>query len=403
MLFRMAWRNIWRNKPRSIIIITSVAIGLFAGVFVLSIYEGMIRARVKTVIRDEVSHIQLHNPAFKADGEAMYIIDSGNKLQSIISGYPEVENVTARSIANGMISSGNSSNGVEIRGVNPETEKKVSGLENKIVEGTYFTSAKNELLIGRKLLEKMKLKQGNKVVLTFTDKDQEVTAGAFRIRGVYQSTNTPLDERIVYVKATDLNDLLNTDSGIHQLAIVLKNDDMLESVAGKMRTAYPELLTETWKELSPETELTVTTVNQFSSIIIAIIMLALAFGITNTMLMAILERSRECGMMEALGMNKIRLFLMVLLETVLLTGVGVPLGILIAWIITKQTGSRGIDVTRFAGEVMAEFGYGNIIYPVFPWSQLPTVLIIVIVTALAAAIFPSVKILRLQPVDALRK
>jgi ABC-type antimicrobial peptide transport system permease subunit len=132
-------------------------------------------------------------------------------------------------------------------------------------------------------------------------------------------------------------------------------------------------------------------------------MLALAFGIINTMLMAILERTREIGMMVALGMNRVRLFFLVLLETIFLTMIGTPLGLLIVWLATEYFSKSGIDTASFAGKTMSSFGFSTVIYPEFPADELPVVLMIVIITALFSCIFPAIKSGRLQPVEALRK
>lgn len=404
MLLRIAWRNVWRNRARSLTLISSVAVGLFAGVFVLAIYQGLLKVRVRTVIRDEVSHLQIHHPLFRNDYEAIYTLPGIEKLEERLGTITEIEQSSSRSIAEGMLATGTGSNGIEIRGVDPVKEAQVSNLNEKVFEGDYFDKGlKNQILIGGKLANKMKLELNNKVVLSFTDKDNNVISGAFRIKGFYQSTNTPLDERIVYVKRQGLNPLLAIGRGAHEMAILLKTDDSLDAVQIQLQKMYPQLSVENWKQLSPETEMSVATVNQFSIIIIIIIMLALAFGIVNTMLMAILERRRETGMMMALGMNQFKVFSVILLETVFLTFAGLPVGLLVAWGLSLYTGSYGINISSFAKEAMSSFGYGSIIYPEFPLQYVSEVLLIVIVTALLSAIFPAIKALSIPPVEALKK
>lgn len=404
MLLRMAWRNVWRNRARSLTLISSVAVGLFAGVFVLAIYQGLLKVRVRTVIRDEVSHLQIHHPLFRNDYEAIYTLPGIEKLEERLRTITEIEQSSSRSIAEGMLATGTGSNGIEIRGVDPVKEAQVSNLNEKVFEGDYFDKGlKNQILIGGKLANKMKLELNNKVVLSFTDKDNNVISGAFRIKGFYQSTNTPLDERIVYVKRQELNPLLAIGRGAHEMAILLKTDDSLDAVQIQLQKMYPQLSVQNWKQLSPETEMSVATVNQFSFIIIIIIMLALAFGIVNTMLMAILERRRETGMMMALGMNQFKVFSVILLETVFLTFAGLPVGLLLAWGLSLYTGSYGINISSFAKEAMSSFGYGSIIYPEFPLQHVSEVLLIVIVTALLSAIFPAIKALSMPPVEALKK
>ena len=144
-------------------------------------------------------------------------------------------------------------------------------------------------------------------------------------------------------------------------------------------------------------------VDQYSAIIMVIIMISLAFGIANTMLMSVLERTREIGMLSALGMNRVKVFTLVLSETVLLKLVGIPVGITVAWLVIYYFGRMGIDISSFSGEAMSGFGFGSVIYPEFPTSSLTQVMMIVVGTALVAALFPSLKAVKLQPADALRQ
>lgn len=405
MIIQMAWRNIWRNKMRSLVIALSVAIGLFAGLAVLALHKGMLLSRVRTVIEAEVSHLQIHHSQFKKDYDPKYILDSSEQWIKQLLLSPLIKAVTVRSVTQAMLSTASGSAGVQVNGIIPETENKISQLEKKVHEGTGFTDQKkNEIILSRKLADKMKLKMASKVVLTFTDTATNIVAAAFRITGIYQTENTPQDERNVYVTMKDLNELLGIgNSSFHEIAILLNNDSALETAKQQLKKEYPGELIETWKDISPETDLMVSTMDFYMYIIIGIIMLALAFGIINTMLMAILERMREIGMMVALGMNRLRLIILVLLETIFLTFTGTPFGLFFAWLATEYFNKKGIDTSSYAGETMSSFGFSSIIYPEFPVDELPEVLAIVIITALISCIFPAIKSGRLQPAEALRK
>lgn len=404
MLFQMAWRNIWRNPVRSLVIISSVMLGLVAGIFVLGLYDGMLRSRTRTVIDTEVAHLQAHHPKFKDDYEASLTMPNRDELLRQIESFEEVAFVTSRSIAMGMLATGTGSSGVEIVGVEPERENQVSQLHTKLMEGRGFISEKkNQVVIGRKLADKMKLKLGNKLVLTFTDKNNEIVSGAFRVAGIYQTINARLDERIVYLNRVDLDRLLGLENECHEIAVLLKNDDLLTTGQKKLESLLPDASIETWKDISIETRLMIETTDQYSIIFIVIIMLALMFGIINTMLMAVLERTREIGMLVALGMNKARLFALVLWETILLTLAGVPFGYGMAWLVVDYFHRKGIDISSFAGEAMSGFGFSSIIQPDFPWTRLLTVFYIVAGTAVFASLFPSYKALKLEPVEAMRQ
>lgn len=403
MNWSLAWRNIWRNRTRSLIIIASVTMGLFAGIFVMALYQGMIKARVRIVIDSEVGHLQIHHQKFKEDHDPKYVFDPEIVMDQL-KDVDLIKYLAPKSQTFGMVSTTTGSAEVKINGVIPSQENMVSQLNKKISEGNELVpEVKNGVLIGRKLADKMKLKLGNKLVLTFSDKESGLTAGAFRVVGIFQSNNAPFDELNVYAHKQVLNNYLKIGNDCHEVVVILKHDSDLELAKQNTQNLFPDLLVESWKETSPETNLMVGYVDEFAIIYVIIIMFALAFGIINTMLMSVLERTREIGMLTALGMNRRRVFSLILSETILLTVIGVPMGLLISWIITNHYYNVGIDISSFSGAVMSDFGFSSMIYPEFPIDSLPNVLLVVVVTALISALFPSIKAIKLQPADALRQ
>lgn len=403
MIFSMAWRNIWRNKARSIVIMVSVAIGLLAGISVLALYKGMMKSRVRTVIDTETGHLQIHNVQFKKDYAPQFVIDSFDTVISTIRSMPSVKIAAGRTIVQGMLAATSGSAGVQINGVIPGLEGKLSRLNEKIITGRGLEGVKkNQIIIGKKLAGKMKLKQGSKLVLTFTDSSENLISAAFRVVGIYQSENAPLDELNVYVTAVDLNQLLQIN-GYHEIGVLLQNDFDVGSIEKQLQDRFPFLLVESWQKLSPETDLMVKTVDTYSYIIMMIILVALAFGILNTMLMSVLERIREIGMMVALGTSRLRIFLLVLMETVFLTLAGTPLGFGIGYLLVNHYERYGLDLSGMGKEMMASFGFSTMVYPSFPWEKLPGVTIMVITTALVSCLLPALKALKLRPAEALAR
>lgn len=403
MIFSMAWRNIWRNKARSIVIMVSVAIGLLAGISVLALYKGMMKSRVRTVIDTETGHLQIHNVQFKKDYAPQFVIDSFDMVISTIRSMPSVKIAAGRTIVQGMLAATSGSAGVQINGVIPGLEGKLSRLNEKIITGRGLEGVKkNQIIIGKKLAGKMKLKQGSKLVLTFTDSSENLISAAFRVVGIYQSENAPLDELNVYVTAVDLNQLLQIN-GYHEIGVLLQNDFDVGSIEKQLQDRFPFLLVESWQKLSPETDLMVKTVDTYSYIIMMIILVALAFGILNTMLMSVLERIREIGMMVALGTSRLRIFLLVLMETVFLTLAGTPLGFGIGYLLVNHYERYGLDLSGMGKEMMASFGFSTMVYPSFPWEKLPGVTIMVITTALVSCLLPALKALKLRPAEALAR
>ena len=402
LLLQFAWRNIWRSKLRSFIILFSIAIGLFAGLAVLSLYNGMMTNRIRTVIDSESGHLQIHAPEFRREKEVYMTIPNGESIIAPIESHKDVKYVAPRVIAMGMLATTSGSAGVQINGVDAEREKKVSGLNKKIIAGNYFSKKKTELLIGKKLTDKLKLHPDARVVLTFIDSANNLVSAAFKIAGIYQSVNAPLDERNVYIKKDVLKDLLGLKNTVHEIAIILQSDEAVATILPQLQKQYPVLEVADWRTLSPETNLLVRTVDDYSYVVIIIIMFALAFGITNTMLMAVLERRREIGMLMALGTSRIRISGLILLETILLTLAGTPVGILLGWTVIRYFNKTGLDLSASGKDLMASFGFSTRLYPECPNEKLLNIFLIVSLTALLSGIIPLFKTLALKPAEALR-
>ena len=404
MILALAWRNIWRNKVRSIVIMMSVAAGLFAGIAVLALYKGMMQGRVRTVIDSETGHIQIHQPGFTEDFDPSFLIVGKSTLQNELSADKRIKAFASRCITTGMLSNASGSSGVNINGFNSLEESAVSQLGDKIQEGNITWEQREKgILVGRKLAKKMKLALGNKIVLTFTDTTDNLISSAFRIKGIYQSANAPLDEINIYVKNEDLQELIGLKTGIHEIAIKLNKDEQVEQVQQYYQSMFPQLQIETWKEISPETDLLVRTVDTYSYIILIIILIALSFGIMNTMLMSVLERKHEIGMMLALGMSRTRLMWLIILESFFLTIAGIPLAILLGVAVSGYYEKHGIDLSNMGTDLMESFGFDTMIYPSFPTEKIMGIVMLVFVTAIVSSLLPAWKSLKLNPTEALQK
>lgn len=403
MLIYLSWRNIWRNKIRSAVIMSSIALGMVAGVFIIALYYGMGNSRLKIAIEHEVSHIQVHQRDFKPDFKPGFNFQADKTVKAIRK-IPGIKSVSVRSVASGMIANAGSANGVMIYGINPDDENDTRALASFVKSGSYLdTSAHGQVLVSTRLARKMNLKSGSKVVLTFTDLHDNIASGAFRVRGLYQSENAPLDEMQIFILKKELDAQLGTSEQAHEAAILLDDDAGLEIAASGLQTILPDCTVETWKQLSPETDLVISSLDSYSMIFIVIILIALSFGIVNAMLMAVLERGREIGMLMAIGTSKMRLFTMILLETIFLTVAGAPFGLFAGWLIILWFGKHGIDFSAMAGETMSRFGYAQIIYPELPLHSVVYTLVLVFFTALLSAMVPAMRVLRLNPAEAIRR
>ncbi|SNR34509.1 ABC transporter permease [Lutibacter flavus] len=404
MLLQIAWRNIWRNKTRSFVVICSIIIGLWAGVFMLAFSWGMYKNNIDDTVFKQLSHIQIHHPSFKVENESKYTITNTNKILQQLKSNSIIASVSARVITTGMITSPTTASGVKIYGINPSMETTQIGLDENVRQGAYFKSGKNnEILIGEKLAKKLKIKVKSKVVLTFTDIESDMVSAAFRVGGLYKSKNISLDEINVYVQQHHLANLLGLEpTESNEIAILLTNEEQLDSIKKYSASLVSKGKAEDWKELSPELGMVIESFNMYTYIITGIILLALTFGIINTMLMSVLERVRELGMLMAIGLNKRKIFFMIMLETLYLTLLGCPIGLLLGWLSINFLGKHGINISMFS-EGLASYGFSSIIYPSLDQEKYIIVAVMCFITALLAAVYPAYKALQLNPSEAIRK
>jgi ABC-type lipoprotein release transport system permease subunit len=302
-----------------------------------------------------------------------------------------------------MIASASGSSGININGVMPKEENNVTNLGAKIIQGNYFNTNKiNEIILSERLRKKLKLNLNKKAILTFQDADGNLASAAFRISAIYKTVNAPYDDNNVFVNISDVDSLGGIPNQINEIAVLLKSSESLDESQKNLKRNFPKTEIKNWKEIAPELGYTVSVGDKMMFIFMGIIMLALGFGIVNTMMMAVLERTREIGMLMALGMNKFKIFMMILLETFFLILAGCPIGIVLALTTIGITQRTGIDFSQYS-DAYSSFGYSPIFYPSLSVRQFGMMLLLVVITAFVSALFPARKALQLNPAESLKK
>jgi len=402
MIWKICWRNIWRNKKRSGIIVAATTFALWAGIIAVALSFGMMEQIVDSAIKSSLSHIQIHAPGFMEQKEIGRTIPGGTEVLRKTQSFPGVKAASGRSIVTGMASTAATASGVMIYGIDPVKERAVTDIWDKMQEGGYFqTSKRNPIVIGRKLADRLETKLGSKVVLTAQAQDSSISAGAFRVVGIYRSESAVFDEIAVFALQSDIDKTFGLSGQIHEIAAVIGNPTELDSVTAKLTAILPGLKVDSWKMLSKTLAYYVDAGVQMMDISMMLILLTLVFGITNTLLMGVVERVREIGVVMALGMNHFKVFSMVLIESLLLSLTGGALGMFTGVISIEILAKYGIDLSNFS-EGLAEFGMSHMIYPILPLEQYPKIILMVIITAVIAAIFPGIKAMRLNPIKAIR-
>lgn len=402
MLLALAWKNIWRNKKRSLIILVAITLGLWAGLFSVAVMIGSWDTTVNSTIDRNLSHIQIHTKEFKDENLISFFILDGNNISDKISELKEVKDVSARVLIEGMASSPSSSRGVNIIGIDPDREKNVTTIANYIVEGEYFDGIKrNPILVGKKLADKLGLKLRSKIVLSFQSVDTTLTYAAFRIVGIYKTESTPFDEIHIFVRKSDLYKTMNSQPIINEIAIRLNSSEDLDTTYATLKENYSSLYVESWKDLAPELEMTYEFLIVEMQIFLGIILAALLFGITNTMLMSVLDRVREFGVLIAVGMKRIRVFLLIMIETIILSLFGGIIGMALGTFTIWYFSDKGIDLSLFS-EGLSAWGMPTVLYPILPLYFYGVLTTMIIITGILAAVYPSIKTIKLRPADAIR-
>jgi len=251
-------------------------------------------------------------------------------------------------------------------------------------------------------MEAWSFREGARMTLTFLDKDNNQVGAVFRLTGLYNIANSMFEKGSVFVLNSDLEKLTGlSENDYHQLVVKIKNVDQTDVIEREIAQKLPDLEVMSWKRIQPDLAMMTDMITQFYLIFGIIILAALAFGIINTMLMVVLERTRELGMLTAIGMNKKKVFFMILLESVFLSLIGAVIGMLISYIAVRITGATGINLAS-AAEGFEALGYSAIVYPRISAGFFGIVTILIIITGILSSIYPAMKALKLNPVEAIR-
>lgn len=472
MITSIAWKNIWRNKLRSIVVIVSVAVGVLGGAFFIAIMQGWMEQRMHDSINIETSHIQIHTPMYRDSEKVELNIQNIKAVEQVLDTMSQVRAYSKRTNVLAMATGGYKATGFMLIGVDPENEKEVTELKNCIEDsaGTYFGDLRGRpILLSEKIAKELRIERylvkpedisffkereweqadidslesvvgeqfrnksifmkvlrqklpsqflkdnkltilkktatykiGKKIQITIrTLKGHEVTT-VFRVVGVYKTSNSMYDNRFAFIRRADLNELIvASDDFSHQIAIMTNGYEQVEPVLEQLQTSFPNLDIQSWRTIQPDMAMYKDMMAFYGVIFMSIILFALGFAIVNTMLMVVLERIKELGMLMAIGMNKSRVFIMIMFETILLCLVGGIAGMGISYVIVTFFNSVGIDISMFA-EGMEAFGFAAIIYPALEMEFYIEVTLLVILTGIIAAIYPARKAIKLNPAEAVR-
>jgi putative ABC transport system permease protein len=401
-IIKIAWRNVWRNKLRSITIILSLVLGIWSGLSIMSFAYGMNEQRLRTAINTYLSHVQIQDSVFLEDQGIKHTIAKRAELQLALDSDSLVKGWTARNVLSGMASTANGSYAAQVKGIDPEQEATVTTIGDMLVDGTFFTKYKaNPIVIGQKLADKLGVKVKNKVIFNYMNHDGYSVSTNFKVEGIYKTGNSMNDLLTIYAKKSDIDRLGALNGEIHEILIVANSIEDSDSLKSALLNVPGGNEIRTWAEVSPELGYADEVMGMYIYIFMGIILLALAFGVINTMLMAVLERKRELGMLLAVGMNRWKVFRMFIYETIFFSMVATPVGMLLSYLTIRKFSSSGIDLS-IVGEGMESFGMASVIYPYLESQYYFTITIMILIVAFMASLVPAYRAMRTVPAEAVK-
>lgn len=391
-------------------IITAVALGIVASLFLDAFAQGMVRSFIENSIETVTSHIQIHQKNYLENEDIKDFIPDSDELAQTLESIPQIKQISSRVIVNAMLSSGRNSQNVRVVAIDPSMEYRVSKIADMIKDGNALEEeSSNKILVSTRLAQKLNAKLNSKLVLTFVDPEEEITAGLFRITGLFDSANNKYDDVNVFVLKKDILSTMYPNVNPqewtipeHEVAIMLNEKTDIPRVIELIADDYPELDVQAYNELSPELGLYESQMDFITWFYFIIIMFALIFGIVNTMLMAVLDRYKEFGVLMAVGLGKKKLFTLILLETIMLGLVAAPIGMLLGYLILNYFSDAGINLSMWS-EFLEEYGMQSMVYTEVNILSFYKLTLTLVTTTILAALYPAWKAVRLNPLEAIRK
>jgi ABC-type lipoprotein release transport system permease subunit len=400
---RLAWRNLWRNHRRTLIMLAAVVVGVWAMIFMTALMRGMVDQMIKDGVRTLPGHVQIHDPAYRDDPSvANSIPPPTDALLHVLRG-PEVVAWAGRVKVPAVVSSERGTRGVILVGIDPERERNLSFVAGDLAEGRFLESPDDDgLVAGRKLLERLETDLGKRIVVMSQSQGKDIADRGFRVVGVYDSQLEAQEEGFVFAGRDTVQRLLQMGDQISEIAILGRDYRHVDGLRARIEeVAGPDRVIETWSELDPYLGSMLSMMDGFILVWIVVVFLALAFGLVNTLVMAVFERVREIGLMLALGMTPRHIRAQIITESALLLSLGLLVGDVLAWLTVRPLES-GIDLS-IVGQGMEYFGAASVLYPAFRWEDVVLANVVVLVLGFLASLSPAIRASRYEPVEAITK
>ncbi|MCH8302313.1 MAG: ABC transporter permease [Proteobacteria bacterium] len=399
----LAWRNLWRNHRRTIVMLSAITIGVWAMIFMTALMRGMVNDMVRDGIRALPGHVQVHHPQYRDDPSVLNLIPTADSELTKVFSQAGLDGWASRVKVPGIISSERESRGVTLIGVDPALEKSLDALGSNIAAGRNLEGVDDGgVVIGRRLADKLDTELGKRIVLMSQDPDNEIADRGYRIVGLYEANLERYEESFVFAGKSTLQKMLGIEDQVSEVAVMAGDYRDLEGLTERVALlAGGDVEVLPWQQLNRYLGSMLKVMDGFVLVWMIVIFLALSFGLVNTLVMAVFERVREIGLMLALGMRPASILGQILVESSLLLIIGLVLGNALAWasVVPLQD---GIDISAVA-KGMEMFGASSILYPELELKDIVTANIVVLVLGFLASLSPAWRASRYEPIEAITK
>jgi len=401
LLTLLAWRNLWRHTRRTLVMLFALALGVWSMVVMAALIRGSMEQQIDKEILNLTGHVQVHAKGYRDDPAIERSFTAGRSLEKALKD-KSVTAAAARIRVPAVISSERESAGVTLVGIDPKGEQGLSFIGSAIREGRYLGSRDDEgILLGRKLAERLETALGRRVVLMSQDRENEIADRGFRVVGIFKADPQSLETGYVFIGLDTARKMLKAGNEVSEIAVMTPDRKHLDRLLASLRAAAPDLDVAPWTDVQPLLVVSEKVNNVVLLIWFAVVFAAMAFGLINTLLMAVFERTREFGLFQALGMPPRFILGQVLVESLILLAIALIIGNLASWASVVSL-KGGIDLSKFA-EGLELVGISPVIYPALAAGDVTAANVVVLVLGVLASLYPAWRASRHVPIEAITR
>ncbi|MGA9046959.1 ABC transporter permease [Sulfuricurvum sp.] len=404
LYFKMALLHIGRRKGRAVLISLMIAVSLIGLLLMEGMYEGMMVQITQNTLKTGSGAVSIQHKEFRADNNIKYRIENPQKIAAILGTQPGIRSYAIRLSQRGLIATAGYSQGVTVTGIIPEREAFHSGMDNFIIKGRYsFEKRKRGAIIGYRLARKLKVDLGKKVIVTIQDTNNEVVSVALKIEGIIKTNNMAIDSNGILMDIGTLRSLIGTE-GSTEIAVLLdeQEDENVVKRAVASRLDDPAMALYTYKELYPSLHEGEAMMQTYSRISSAFIFIVATLGIFGVVLVSVLERVREFGIMMAIGTPFRDIARLIIYESLVITMSGYIAGAMIGGVLLWYFKQYGLDLSGFS-DAFAIFGMDSSIHAIVRTEYFTGSFVSVLIATLSATIIPIRTLKNRNPIQSINE